>query len=266
MIPKIVHYCWFGGKEMPESQQRNIVHWKSVLPDYEFKCWTEENFDVESSSFTKEAKAAGKWAFVADYVRLYALYTMGGIYMDTDVIVNKSFDEYLNYSFFTSYEFHPKYREYDEMIDMLDGQGRRKEGVEMDKKIPGVGLMSAIFASEAGHPLIKDCMSLYDMSFEENRRRNYTIPTTLAITAEKYGFCYVNEKQELPENICIFPSDVFADYRTATSDSVAVHECTGSWKNQTLLQRIKVMIYKRRWCRRLYMVARNLFEKNSLVY
>lgn len=251
---------------MPESQQSNIEKWRTVLPDYTFKCWTENDFDLESFPFTKEAKEAGKWAFVADYVRLNALYTMGGIYMDTDVIVNKSFDEYLSYSFFTSYEFHPKYREHDEMLELLDECGHRKLGVPPLLKIPGAGLMSAIFASEAGHPMIKDCMSLYEMSFEENRRRNYTIPTTLALTAENYGFRYVNEKQNLAGNICIFPCDVFADYRTASDHSVAIHMCTGSWKNQTLLQRIKVMVYKKRWCRRLYMCVRNLFEKNPLVY
>lgn len=266
MVPKIIHYCWFGSKEMPLSQQKNIDNWKRLLPGYSFKCWTEQDFDIDSVPFTKEAKEAGKWAFVADYVRLYALYSQGGIYMDTDVIVNKSFDDYLRYSFFTSYEFHPKYRENDRIIELLDERGCRKPNVPLDLKIPGVGLMSAIFACEREHPLVKDCMSLYEMSFDENRRRNYTIPTTLAITAEKYGFRYVNEKQELSHNICIFPSDVFADYRTASSDSVAVHVCTGSWKHQSWAKRIKTMIYKNKYCRRLYMKVRNLFEKNPLVY
>ncbi len=266
MIPKIVHYCWFGDKEMPVSQKQNVERWKSILTDYTFKCWTEADFDVDANPFTKEAKEAGKWAFVADYVRLHALYTMGGIYMDTDVVVKKSFDDYLDHSFFTSYEFHPKYREYDRLVEMLDENGKRKTELPSDLKIPGVGLMSAIFASESGHSFVRDCMSMYNMSFEENRRRNYTIPTTLAITAEKYGFRYVNEKQELERNICIYPSDVFADYRTSSSSSVAVHECTGSWKHQTVVQRIKVAVYKKRWCRRFYMKVRNLFEKNPLVY
>lgn len=266
MIPKIIHYCWFGSKEMPDSQKANVKKWRQLLPDYQFKCWSEKNFDIDAVPFTKEAKEANKWAFVADYVRLYALYNEGGIYMDTDVILYKSFDEYLKYSFFTSYEFHPSYREHDRMLMMLDENGNRKSSVAKDLKVPGVGLMSAIFASEPGCPLILDCLSLYNMSFAENRERNYTIPTTLAITAESYGFRYKNELQILDGNIAIFPSNVFADYRTASDDSVAVHECTGSWKSRSLLKRIKVYFYKKSFFRKTYMIIRNIFEKNSLWY
>ncbi len=98
MIPKIIHYCWFGGKRKPEKVQKNIKTWRFHMPDYELKEWNEDNFKIGSAcDFVKEAYAAKKWAFVSDYVRLMALYEYGGIYLDTDVEVFKSFDDLLDH-------------------------------------------------------------------------------------------------------------------------------------------------------------------------
>lgn len=94
-IPKIVHYCWFGGK-MPKKIKKNIDNWKSILKDYKFMEWNEKNFDFSSSEFSKEAYENKKWAFVSDYARLYALYNYGGIYLDTDIEIVKKFDDLLN--------------------------------------------------------------------------------------------------------------------------------------------------------------------------
>lgn len=85
MIPKILHYCWFGNTELPEQLQNYITTWQKYCPDYEVKLWNESSFDVNSHPFTKTAYAAKKFAFVADYVRAHALYLEGGIYLDTDV-------------------------------------------------------------------------------------------------------------------------------------------------------------------------------------
>lgn len=96
MIPKIVHYCWFGGNKLPHLATKCINSWKKKLPEYTFILWNEDNFDIESSiPYVKDAYNQKKYAFVSDYVRLYALYTYGGIYLDTDVEVLKSFDDLL---------------------------------------------------------------------------------------------------------------------------------------------------------------------------
>ena len=92
-IPKIIHYCWFGKKEKPEIIKKCIKSWKEKLVDYEIKEWNEENFDINSNLFVKQAYESGKFAFVSDYVRVYALYNYGGIYLDTDVEVYKEFTE-----------------------------------------------------------------------------------------------------------------------------------------------------------------------------
>lgn len=96
MIQKIIHYCWFGGKPLPELAQKCIESWKKYCPEYEIKRWDETNFDLNYNDYVREAYEAKKWAFVTDVVRLFALVTYGGIYMDTDVEVIKPLDKLLN--------------------------------------------------------------------------------------------------------------------------------------------------------------------------
>lgn len=104
MIPRIIHYCWFGRGAMPQLAQDCIASWHKFMPDWEYKLWNEDNFDVNSVPYVKEAYDAGKYAFVTDYVRLYALYKEGGVYMDTDVEVLKSYEDLLSLTAFTGYE------------------------------------------------------------------------------------------------------------------------------------------------------------------
>ena len=100
MIPKILHLCWLSGDPFPKDIQNCIDTWKYYLPDYEIWLWDKEKFDIESTLWTKQAYDSGKYAFAADYIRLYALYNYGGIYLDSDVIVYKSFDDLLNLPYF----------------------------------------------------------------------------------------------------------------------------------------------------------------------
>ena len=96
MIPKIIHYCWFGKKEKPNVVKKCIDSWHKYLPDYQIIEWNEENFDFKTNKYAKEAYEEGKFAFVSDVVRVEVLYKYGGIYMDTDVEVFKSFNDILN--------------------------------------------------------------------------------------------------------------------------------------------------------------------------
>ena len=104
MIPKIIHYCWFGKGEKNERVKHCIESWKKYLPDYEIIEWNENNFDINYNDFTKNAYANKKWAFVSDVARLWVLYNEGGIYMDTDVEVYQSLDQFLNEEGFTGFE------------------------------------------------------------------------------------------------------------------------------------------------------------------
>ena len=103
MIPKIIHYCWFGSKSPSRVVRKCIATWKKHLPDYKFMLWNETNSPMEHP-YVKSAYAAKKYAFVADYVRFWALYNYGGIYLDTDMYVIKSFDDLLDDEFFCAWE------------------------------------------------------------------------------------------------------------------------------------------------------------------
>lgn len=104
MIPKIIHYCWFGNNELSGIAKKCLKSWSEVLPDYEIKLWNEKNFNIECNQYVKEAYKSRKYAFVTDYVRLYALYYYGGIYMDTDVEVLQPLDAFLYNEAFSGFE------------------------------------------------------------------------------------------------------------------------------------------------------------------
>lgn len=107
MIPKIIHYCWFGRNPLPKSALKCIKSWKRYFPDYEIKEWNEDNFDVNTIAYTKEAYEAEKYAFVSDYVRIWVLYNYGGLYFDTDVEIIKPFDDILKNGAFMGFEINP---------------------------------------------------------------------------------------------------------------------------------------------------------------
>ncbi len=103
-IPRIIHYCWFGGNEKPEIVKKCMASWKEKCPDFEIKEWNENNFDINMFPYTKEAYENKKWAFVSDVARLWIIYNYGGIYMDTDVEIKGDFGELLSYDSFMFFE------------------------------------------------------------------------------------------------------------------------------------------------------------------
>lgn len=106
MIPKILHYCWFGKNPLPELEQRCLASWHKHMPDWEYRWWNEETFDISSAPlYVQQAYDAHKYAFVSDYVRLWALEKFGGLYMDVDFMVYRPFDELMaQYAAFAGYE------------------------------------------------------------------------------------------------------------------------------------------------------------------
>ena len=144
MIPKIVHYCWFGGKPEPEDVKKCISSWRKHLPDYEIKRWDETNYDVHKNQYMSDAYKEGKWAFVSDYCRLDVVYQEGGIYLDTDVEVIKSFDNLLQEQMFCGFE-------------IRDSKGVKKN-IPIEYSVAfGLG-----FGAEKGHPILKEMLDLYE--------------------------------------------------------------------------------------------------------
>lgn len=197
MIPKKIHYCWLSGDPMPRKIRKCIDTWRCVMPDYELKLWDMQTFDITSVPFVEEACRKRKWAFAADYIRMYALYKEGGIYLDSDVKVTKRFDDLLDFSFMSSLEYHPTQADKDGAWDMIDADGRRiKDGF-----VSGIMIQAAVMGAEAGCPFLKDVLDWYDTQRFINPDGSLAIkvvsPMIYARLAEKYGFIYkdIDHKQ-----------------------------------------------------------------------
>lgn len=182
VIPKKIHYCWFGGKEMPIEYQKYMESWKKYCPDYEIIRWDESNYDVHKNRYVSEAYEQGKWAFVSDYARVDILYHEGGIYFDTDVELIASFDEFLVWDLFCGFE-----------------QG--------DYIAWGLGV-----GAVQGHPILKDILEVYEgMLFilEDGSLNMKTCPVIQSEVMQKYGF-ERNGKFQLIDNVVVFPKEFFA--------------------------------------------------------
>lgn len=206
MIPKKIHYCWFGGNPLPELAKKCIASWKKYCPDYEIVEWNESNFDIHCCDYVREAYAAKKWAFVSDVARLYALVNHGGIYMDTDVEVIKPLDDILCYE--------------------------AVSGFEAETRIP-TGLM----ACREGQPLFEELLREYDdIHFlrEDGSCDMTTNVTRITNACLKYGLRLDNTLQTV-NGFTLFPCDYFCpkDCRTLetklTPNTYVIHHFDGSW-------------------------------------
>lgn len=239
MIPKIIHYCWFGGAPKSAFIKKCMQTWKEKMPDYTWKEWNENTFDIGNSiPFVKEAYKAGKWAFVADYVRLYALYTEGGIYMDTDVKVLKPFDDFLTYNFFSAHEKHPFFYN-PQNLSLLNEDFTLKNP---NKMVEGWAILSAIMGSVPKLPYIKECMEHYDnLQFDVTANINdYVIGKHITIPLLHYGYRFFDEKQVLKNNMLILPSTLLVgNLMYKDKNPYAIHLCNGSWHQNTFDRRFR---------------------------
>lgn len=205
MIPKIIHYCWFGCSEMPPLVQKCVKSWKEHLPDYEFKLWNEESFDINSSEWCKGAYKNKKYAFVADYVRLKALYEYGGVYLDTDEKMEKSLNPFVEKDVaFMGFE---------------------------DGKVLSMGVMG--FPPK--HHLIAEILEYYKQPFSmdiiRSNMANAVVVTNYLV--EKYGLKSDNSEQ-LIGDLHIYPRtyfnamDFFGNW-DRTSKTTTIHLYMGSW-------------------------------------
>lgn len=243
MIPQKIHYCWLGnGKKSPFIKDC-INSWSKVMPNYEIKCWNENSFDLDSLPWVKEAMLKKKYSLASDYIRHYALYTEGGIYMDTDVKVYKPFDEFLNLDFFSSVEYHP------EIFTSRGSKQLDTNGIAIvsGDYISGLGILAALIAAKPQNPFIKECMDFFSTKHFINPDGTlYTDiinPAIMANIATKYGFVYQDKTQYLDNNMVVFNSSVFAGNNTSrTPHSYSMHFCDGSWRDKTILQSVKSWI------------------------
>lgn len=230
MIPKKIHYCWLSNDPFPRKIRKCMDTWRKMLPDYDFKLWNTHNFDINSVPFVKQAYEQRKWAFAADYIRMYALYHEGGVYLDSDVKVLKPLDSLLNHGFMSSLEYHPTQIEKDGSRAMIDADGHRiKEGF-----VSGIQIQAAVMGAEKGNRFIADVLDWYQthdfINPDGSLLTNVVSPMIYAQVAEKYGFMYKDQDQPLQDDVMIYRSEIFAGNKhEVTPASYAVHLCAHSW-------------------------------------
>jgi len=227
MIPKIIHFCWLSGDKYPELIQKCMATWKTILPDYEFVLWDADKFDLESTLWTKQAFESKKYAFASDYIRLYAIYNYGGIYLDTDVELIKNFDDLLHLPYFIGLE----------QTDIIE---------------------AAIIGAEKGADWVADCMQYYNNKpfikidgnpdllilpkimegqIEKNRK---------LVSMNKSEIENIDELIEDKSKLLLFPYEYFSAKNNetyqlfTTKNTYAIHHFNNAWVHKTRRVRLNV--------------------------
>lgn len=210
MIPKVIHYCWFGGNPYSPLVEKCMDSWKEHLPEYHVQRWDESNSPIEGCRFARQAFKEKKWAFVSDYVRLHVLYNEGGIYLDTDMLALKSFDPLLHHKCFLGLEE------------------------------PGVA-SCGIIGTVRCHVFLHEMLNRYE-SLDFDPKQLVPIPARFSDALTAKGMTSENVLQEA-FGVHIYPTDCFYPWpgrlhrkqkdfmKFVTSDSYTVHLWNYSWKS-----------------------------------
>lgn len=226
MVPKIIHYCWFGKKPLPILAKKCIESWKRFLPDYEIREWNEDNFDINVIPYTKEAYKAKKYAFVSDYARFWILYKYGGLYFDTDVEIIKPINDIIDNGSFMGCE------------------SEFQIGISTKSVAPGLGL-----GCYAKHPFYKKMLDIYANIHFIKDDGTFNFTTIVEYTTKCLRNEGLRDSTEIQNiaNIWIYPKDYFCpiDYTSKqcliTENTRTIHHFAASWhpKNKILSKCIK---------------------------
>ena len=242
MIPKIIHYCWFGNNPMPKIVLDCIQSWHEIMPDYEIKLWNESNVPINDHKFMRDAYSVRKWAFVSDYARYWILSKHGGFFLDCDVEALKRFDQLAENKIFFSFNKHVK-----------------KSVLFVN---PGL-----IIGVEPNNKTISDILNFYDsISFlnkQGNPQLQYSSPRILTnYLIKQKGLMIKDELQVLSDDILIYPTEyfdpinprkLFGNKLEKTENTVGIHHCAASWV--PLSKKIKL------W---LSIISRNVFGDETI--
>lgn len=224
MIPKKIHYCWLSDDPMPEKLLKCVESWKKYLPDYELVKWDLKKFPLSKNPWVREAFENKKYAFAADYIRLYALATEGGIYLDSDVEVLKSFDDLLKYPYFICKENSPQ------------------------------GIEAAIIGAEKNTLWIKECLNYYNGKHfidKDGKAQTAVLPSILKkCILSKFEMRFIDNPSQFVDDkevVCVLPMDYFSPKNyvtkkiTITANTYSIHHFAGTW--QPLWKRLALKIW-----------------------
>lgn len=251
MIPKIIHYCWFGGNPLPELAVKCIESWKKYCPDYEIKRWDESNFDLKCCDYVKEAYQAKKWAFVSDYVRFKVLYDEGGLYFDTDVELIKPIDDILARGPFMGVEVGQPFNErlqakIDAVMPDID-EDTHMEGDDITSDCrtaaPGLGLAANPglgLAAAPGLALYRKILDYYEKAhfiMPDGSLNQFTVVMYTTEYLKRYGLQQPVTSVQKVAGVYVYPADYFCpmDYETGeiilTENTRSIHHYMASWFN-----------------------------------
>ncbi|MDR1583427.1 MAG: hypothetical protein LBS55_09270 [Prevotellaceae bacterium] len=245
VIPKKIHWCWLSGDPLPPRIQRCVDSWRKNMPDYEIVLWDMKRFDIHSVPFVEQACAAKKWAFAADYIRWYALYTEGGIYLDSDVKVYRRLDKFLQHQAFSAVCY----------FHQATPEGTREEKYSLEAECIG---------SEKGHPLMKRCLDTYKN--KNFRMTNGVVdmgvaPVVLSNACMLYGWNnskHVDKPLYLKEGIVVYPEKYFTFIAGEFSlrHTHTLHLAMNSWVSDFVYKQ-DILLPLRKWHH--YMMGRYWF-------
>ena len=255
MIPKIIHYVWLGSAPIPEDMQKCMDSWKKWMPDYQLKRWNDEAIRDIDSVFVREAMEERKWAFASDVIRLYAIHKYGGIYMDTDVMVYRSFDPLLQNKAFIG----------------------RENSMHQIGKTMEVYLTTCCFGAEPGNPFIKRCLDYYegrhfitsqDRTLPTELRLDVTLNSKLfCVLAKDWGFnasVLADYEQHCKDDVLTIYPQRFFDATKQTADIFTKHLALGTWRERKRKEEHYTLRYKIEW-RIRYCVERLLRKYNYIM-
>ena len=243
MIPKIIHYCWLSNDPYPEKIQKCIDSWKKYLPDYELMLWNFDRFPRGKSKWVDQAFDSHKYAFAADYIRLYALKEYGGIYLDSDVEVLKSFNDLLDLPYFLGRENSPN------------------------------AIEAAVLGCEKGWKLIDDLFEQYEGKefIQKGKMDTTAMPIKFKkLIEEKYKWNDITSKKDFDYDssvINVFPIDWLSPMKWDTHELIvtpntrSIHHFAASWVSKpSIMERIRVMVSQIPFAVKIYHV---LFRRNK---
>lgn len=221
MIPKIIHYCWFGGNPLPEYAKKCINSWKKYCQGYEIKEWNESNFNIECCEYVKQAYAKKKWAFVSDYARFWILYNYGGLYFDTDVELIKSIDSLVEFGPFMGYEAYCDIEYLNPNHEFLIN--------------PGLGL-----GATKGMLLYKEIIDYYNKQkflFDDGTVNTNTVVERISFLLKNKGVMLDGKLTKI-DSLTIYPEDYFCPLNYSngkmniTENTVSIHHYETSWQSR----------------------------------
>lgn len=233
-IPKIIHYCWFGGNPLPEEAKKCIESWQRCFPGYIIKEWNENNFDLTSCDYVKEAYRSKKWAFVSDYARFKIIYENGGLYFDTDVEALKSFDDILEHGGFMGQE---------DGIALTTLNNKEELNKPCFVVNPGLGI-----AAKAGLSIYKELIDYYHtLHFIKNGVMDTTtICTHTTNILKKHGYNENISSIQKIQGVTIYPPEYFCPQNcdtgelNITNNTHSIHHYSASW--HSFLEKIIIRI------------------------